>query len=163
MRKYPLNVIYIQKVWLLLHVSLFLYNSQLQNYSVWQRVVRPKWVKMLEDNECLLFVIWAEGEPKNGSLLSWDKQSCKVRQALPFNTVHNVSQWLTKDSFDLISFRSFCPVLSPFIQIEIHCEHQRFRIFVDGHQLFDFYHKVKSLQAINMIQIVGSLQITKLG
>uniref|UniRef100_A0A671Q3N5 Galectin n=1 Tax=Sinocyclocheilus anshuiensis TaxID=1608454 RepID=A0A671Q3N5_9TELE len=59
-------------------------------------------------------------------------------------------------------------VYFPFIpdqpfRIEIHCEHQRFRIFVDGHQLFDFYHKVKSLQAINMIQIVGSLQITKLG
>ncbi len=71
------------------------YNSQLQNYSVWQRVVRPKWVKMLEDNECLLFVIWAEGEPKNGSLLSWDKQSCKVRQALPFNTLFTMclSDW----------------------------------------------------------------------
>ncbi|TRY55416.1 hypothetical protein DNTS_034428 [Danionella cerebrum] len=48
-------------------------------------------------------------------------------------------------------------------RIEIHCEHQRFRIFVDGHQLFDFYHKVKSLQAINMIRIEGSLQLTKLG
>ncbi|KAM9476721.1 lectin, galactoside-binding-like b [Clarias gariepinus] len=56
----------------------------------------------------------------------------------------------------------------PFIQdqpfrIEIHCEHQRFRIFVDGHQLFDFYHKVKSLLTIDMIRIDGSLQITKLG
>ncbi|KAG5266571.1 hypothetical protein AALO_G00233640 [Alosa alosa] len=56
----------------------------------------------------------------------------------------------------------------PFIQdqpfrIEIHCEHQRFRIFVDGHQLFDFYHKVKSLLSIDMIRIDGSLQITKLG
>ncbi|XP_030627786.1 lectin, galactoside-binding-like b [Chanos chanos] len=50
----------------------------------------------------------------------------------------------------------------PF-RIEIHCEHQRFRIFVDGHQLFDFYHKVKSLLAINSIRIDGSLQITKLG
>ncbi|XP_028845312.1 lectin, galactoside-binding-like b [Denticeps clupeoides] len=56
----------------------------------------------------------------------------------------------------------------PFIQdqpfrIEIHCEHQRFRIFVDGHQLFDFYHKVKSLLSIDVIRIDGSLQITKLG
>ncbi|KAJ8360064.1 hypothetical protein SKAU_G00165890 [Synaphobranchus kaupii] len=56
----------------------------------------------------------------------------------------------------------------PFIQdqpfrIEIHCEHQRFRIFVDGHQLFDFYHKVSSLPAIDTIRINGSLQITKLG
>ncbi|NP_001007175.1 lectin, galactoside-binding-like b [Danio rerio] len=60
-----------------------------------------------------------------------------------------------------IAYFPFIPD-QPF-RIEIHCEHQRFRIFVDGHQLFDFYHKVKSLQAINMIRIVGSLQITKLG
>ncbi|XP_018606214.1 galectin-related protein-like isoform X1 [Scleropages formosus] len=56
----------------------------------------------------------------------------------------------------------------PFIEdqpfrIEIHCEHQRFRIFVDGHQLFDFYHRVVSLPAIDTIRINGSLQITKLG
>ncbi|MBN3304828.1 LEGL protein, partial [Amia calva] len=56
----------------------------------------------------------------------------------------------------------------PFIQdqpfrIEIHCEHQRFRIFVDGHQLFDFYHRVGTLPAIDTIRINGSLQITKLG
>ncbi|XP_037544232.1 galectin-related protein [Nematolebias whitei] len=50
----------------------------------------------------------------------------------------------------------------PF-RIEIHCEHQRFRIFVDGHQLFDFYHKVKSLTSIDTVRIQGDLQITKLG
>uniref|UniRef100_A0A3P9H7D0 Galectin n=1 Tax=Oryzias latipes TaxID=8090 RepID=A0A3P9H7D0_ORYLA len=50
----------------------------------------------------------------------------------------------------------------PF-RMEIHCEHQRFRIFVDGHQLFDFYHKVKSLSSIDTVRIQGDLQITKLG
>ncbi|XP_033835601.1 galectin-related protein-like isoform X1 [Periophthalmus magnuspinnatus] len=50
----------------------------------------------------------------------------------------------------------------PF-RMEIHCEHQRFRIFVDGHQLFDFYHKVKSLPSIDTVRIDGDLQITKLG
>ncbi|XP_061822411.1 galectin-related protein-like [Nerophis lumbriciformis] len=50
----------------------------------------------------------------------------------------------------------------PF-RVEIHCEHQRFRIFVDGHQLFDFYHKVKSLTSIDTVRIAGDLQITKLG
>ncbi|XP_068423796.1 galectin-related protein-like isoform X2 [Clinocottus analis] len=50
----------------------------------------------------------------------------------------------------------------PF-RIEIHCEHQRFRIFVDGHPLFDFYHKVKSFSSIDTIQIRGDLLITKLG
>nr|QHQ71226.1 galectin-related protein b [Scophthalmus maximus] len=50
----------------------------------------------------------------------------------------------------------------PF-RVEIHCEHQRFRIFVDGHQLFDFYHKVKSLSSIDTVRIQGDLHITKLG
>ncbi|XP_037320937.2 galectin-related protein-like [Pungitius pungitius] len=50
----------------------------------------------------------------------------------------------------------------PF-RIEIHCEHQRFRIFVDGHQLFDFYHKVKCFSSIDAVQIQGDLHITKLG
>ncbi|XP_030636638.1 galectin-related protein [Chanos chanos] len=56
----------------------------------------------------------------------------------------------------------------PFIEdqpfrIEIHCEQQRFRLFVDGHQLFDFYHLVRPLSAIDTIRINGSLTITKLG
>ncbi|XP_043911552.1 galectin-related protein isoform X3 [Protopterus annectens] len=48
-------------------------------------------------------------------------------------------------------------------EIEILCEHQRFRVFVDGHQLFDFYHRVLALQAIDTIKINGDLQLTKLG
>ncbi|XP_046885865.1 galectin-related protein B-like [Hypomesus transpacificus] len=50
----------------------------------------------------------------------------------------------------------------PF-RIEVHCEHQRFRIFVDGHPLFDFYHKIKSLTSIDTVRIDGGLHITKLG
>ncbi|XP_076845453.1 galectin-related protein [Brachyhypopomus gauderio] len=58
---------------------------------------------------------------------------------------------------------SFFPFISdqPF-RIEIHCEHQRFRILVDGQPLFDFYHRVRPLEAIDTIQISGSLIITKL-
>ncbi|CAB1343917.1 unnamed protein product [Coregonus sp. 'balchen'] len=48
-------------------------------------------------------------------------------------------------------------------RIEIHCEHTRFRIFVDGNPLFDFFHKVKSLPSIDTVRIEGGLQITKLG
>ncbi|GCB82171.1 galectin-related protein-like isoform X2 [Scyliorhinus torazame] len=50
----------------------------------------------------------------------------------------------------------------PF-RLEIHCEYQRFRIFIDGHQLFDFHHRVLDLSAINVIKIFGDLQLTKLG
>ncbi|KAF7661931.1 hypothetical protein LDENG_00249920 [Lucifuga dentata] len=60
-----------------------------------------------------------------------------------------------------ITYFPFIPD-QPF-RIEIHCEHQRFRIFVDGHQLFDFYHKVKSLPSIDTVRIHGDVHITKLG
>lgn len=50
-----------------------------------------------------------------------------------------------------------------FFQVEILCEHPRFRIFVDGHQLFDFYHRIETLSAIDTIKINGDLQLTKLG
>lgn len=50
-----------------------------------------------------------------------------------------------------------------FFQVEILCEHPRFRVFVDGHQLFDFYHRIHALSAIDTIKINGDLQITKLG
>ncbi|XP_062304179.1 galectin-related protein B-like [Osmerus eperlanus] len=50
----------------------------------------------------------------------------------------------------------------PF-RIEIHCEQLRFRIFVDGHQLFDFYHRVPKLPEIDTLWIKGSVRITKLG
>ncbi|KAM9316075.1 galectin-related protein [Gastrophryne carolinensis] len=50
----------------------------------------------------------------------------------------------------------------PF-RVEILCEHPRFRVFVDGHQLFDFYHRVEHLAAIDTLKINGCLQLTKLG
>ncbi|XP_053332901.1 galectin-related protein isoform X1 [Clarias gariepinus] len=58
---------------------------------------------------------------------------------------------------------AFFPFLAgqPF-RLEIHCEHQRFRVLVDGQPLFDFYHRVRLLTSIDTIQISGSLSITKL-
>lgn len=49
-----------------------------------------------------------------------------------------------------------------FPQIEIQCERNRFRVFVDGQQLFDFYHRVTSLKDIDTLWITGSVTITKL-
>ncbi|XP_040207165.1 galectin-related protein [Rana temporaria] len=59
---------------------------------------------------------------------------------------------------------SYFPFIAdqPF-RVEILCEHPRFRVFVDGHQLFDFYHRVELLSAIDTVKINGDLQLTKLG
>ncbi|XP_006893160.1 PREDICTED: galectin-related protein-like [Elephantulus edwardii] len=54
-------------------------------------------------------------------------------------------------------------ILDQPFRVEILCEHPRFRVFVDGHQLFDFYHRIQTLSAIDTIKINGDLQITKLG
>ncbi|XP_041789274.1 galectin-related protein isoform X1 [Chelmon rostratus] len=55
----------------------------------------------------------------------------------------------------------------PFIRdqpfkLEIHCEQSRFRVFVDGQQLFDFSHRVTSLSDIDTLWVKGSVAITKL-
>ncbi|CAN2391218.1 carbohydrate binding [Pristimantis euphronides] len=50
----------------------------------------------------------------------------------------------------------------PF-KIEIFCEHPRFRVLIEGFQLFDFYHRVKLLSSIDTVKITGDLQLTKLG
>ncbi|XP_069580952.1 galectin-related protein-like [Brachyistius frenatus] len=55
----------------------------------------------------------------------------------------------------------------PFIKnqpfkTEIHCEQSRFRVFVDGQQLFDFYHRVTSLGDVDTIWIKGCVTVTKL-
>ncbi|XP_061584480.1 galectin-related protein-like [Cololabis saira] len=56
----------------------------------------------------------------------------------------------------------------PFIRdqpfkMEIFCEQSRFRVEVDGQQLFDFQHRVTELGTIDTLWIRGSLTITKLG
>ncbi|XP_056135780.1 galectin-related protein-like [Lampris incognitus] len=56
----------------------------------------------------------------------------------------------------------------PFIRdqpfrMEICCEQSRFRVMVDGQQLFDFNHRVAALEAVDTIWIKGSVKITKLG
>ncbi|KAG7486646.1 Equilibrative nucleoside transporter 2 [Solea senegalensis] len=55
----------------------------------------------------------------------------------------------------------------PFIEdqpfkIEIHCEHSRFRVLVDGQQMFDFHHRLTSLSDIDTLWIKGSVSVTKL-
>ncbi|KAG7220195.1 hypothetical protein INR49_018372 [Caranx melampygus] len=48
------------------------------------------------------------------------------------------------------------------MSIEVHCEHSRFRVFVDGQQLFDFHHRLMSLADIDTLWIKGCVTITKL-
>lgn len=71
---------------------------------------------------------------------------------------HVAGSWGEEET--AIPFFPFIPD-QPF-RMEIHCEHQRFRVIVDGQPIFDFYHRVQSLLTIDTIQINGSLTITKL-
>nr|XP_057928969.1 galectin-related protein-like [Doryrhamphus excisus] len=55
----------------------------------------------------------------------------------------------------------------PFIKnqpfkMEVQCEHGRFRVFLDGQQLFDFQHRVAPLHLIDTLWVRGSIAITKL-
>ncbi|XP_012678458.1 galectin-related protein A-like [Clupea harengus] len=48
----------------------------------------------------------------------------------------------------------------PF-KMEIMCEHQQFRILVDGQPLCGFAHRLKHLASLNALRIMGDLEITK--
>lgn len=48
------------------------------------------------------------------------------------------------------------------VQLEIHCERSRFRVFVDGEQLCHFQHRLTSLGAVDTMWIKGSIAVTKL-
>ncbi|EPY85150.1 galectin-related protein [Camelus ferus] len=75
----------------------------------------------------------------------------------PFRNGNDPEPPLDCDSFLIVNFNA------KLMSVEILCEHPRFRVFVDGHQLFDFYHRIQTLSAIDTIKINGDLQITKLG
>uniref|UniRef100_UPI00358F03FA galectin-related protein A-like n=1 Tax=Myxine glutinosa TaxID=7769 RepID=UPI00358F03FA len=49
----------------------------------------------------------------------------------------------------------------PF-RMDISCEHQRFKVDVDGQFICEFSHQVLSLSRINMLKISGNLYITKI-
>ncbi|XP_067894470.1 galectin-related protein A-like isoform X2 [Heterodontus francisci] len=46
-------------------------------------------------------------------------------------------------------------------KMEILCEHQQFRVQVDGQQLFDFTHRVQQLQKLTALKITGDVRLTK--
>uniref|UniRef100_UPI00398F5541 galectin-related protein A isoform X2 n=1 Tax=Pristiophorus japonicus TaxID=55135 RepID=UPI00398F5541 len=46
-------------------------------------------------------------------------------------------------------------------KMEILCEHQQFRVQVDGQQLFDFTYRVQQLQKLTALKIIGDVRLTK--
>ncbi|XP_069773189.1 galectin-related protein A isoform X2 [Narcine bancroftii] len=46
-------------------------------------------------------------------------------------------------------------------KMEILCEHQQFRVQVDGQQLFDFTYRIQQLQKLTALKIIGDLRLTK--
>nr|XP_020478508.1 galectin-related protein A-like [Monopterus albus] len=57
---------------------------------------------------------------------------------------------------------SFFPFASgePF-KMEIVCEHQQFRILVDGQPLCGFTHRLSQLASLTALRVFGDLQLTK--
>ncbi|XP_078419360.1 galectin-related protein [Cetorhinus maximus] len=46
-------------------------------------------------------------------------------------------------------------------KMEILCEHQQFRVQVDGQRLFDFTHRIQQLQKLTALKITGDVRLTK--
>ncbi|XP_037550805.1 galectin-related protein A-like [Nematolebias whitei] len=58
-----------------------------------------------------------------------------------------------------MSFFPFAPG-EPF-KMEIVCEHQQFRVLVDGQPLCGFTHRLSLLSSLTSLRILGDLQLTK--
>ncbi|KAG9274926.1 galectin-related protein A-like [Astyanax mexicanus] len=57
---------------------------------------------------------------------------------------------------------SFFPFASgESFKMEIVCEHQQFRVLVDGQPLCGFTHRVTQLASLTSLRVVGDLQLTK--
>ncbi|KAF7249427.1 Galectin-related protein, partial [Varanus komodoensis] len=91
--------------------------------------------------------------------------SCPLRSAVEALLREPSVKGIRRQSTQRRAFSAVAPHLGNALprEVEILCEHPRFRIFVDGHQLFDFYHRIEKLSAIDTIKINGDLQLTKLG
>eukprot|EP00062_Callorhinchus_milii_P004131 gi/632942178/ref/XP_007886271.1/ PREDICTED: galectin-related protein A-like [Callorhinchus milii] len=59
----------------------------------------------------------------------------------------------------ILPYFPFTP--SQDFKMEILCEHQQFRVQVDGQQVFDFTHRIKQLQKLTSLKIVGDVCLTK--
>ncbi|XP_030070734.1 galectin-related protein [Microcaecilia unicolor] len=46
-------------------------------------------------------------------------------------------------------------------KMEILCEHQHIRVFLDGQQLCNFAHRVRQLQTVRALEITGDIKLTK--
>ncbi|XP_013889545.1 galectin-related protein B [Austrofundulus limnaeus] len=58
-----------------------------------------------------------------------------------------------------ISFFPFAP--GEAFKMEIVCEHQQFRILVDGQPLCGFTHRLSPLSSLTALRVFGDLQLTK--
>ncbi|XP_003976269.1 galectin-related protein B [Takifugu rubripes] len=58
-----------------------------------------------------------------------------------------------------LSFFPFAPGES--FKMEIVCEHQQFRILVDGQPLCGFSHRLSRLASLTALRVFGDLQLTK--
>ncbi|XP_056152447.1 galectin-related protein A-like [Lampris incognitus] len=62
-------------------------------------------------------------------------------------------------SENTLSFFPFAPGES--FKMEIVCEHQQFRILVDGQPLCGFTHRLPRLASLTALRVFGDLQLTK--
>lgn len=44
--------------------------------------------------------------------------------------------------------------------MSIRCGNQRFKVFVNGQHLFDFFHRLQSFSEIDVLEIEGDVQIS---
>lgn len=85
-----------------------------------------------------------------------------------------LQKWILYEKFDkhslkelrrchFLKMKYFCSLslFSCDCQMEIVCEHQQFRILVDGQPLCGFTHRLLPLASLTALRVIGDLQLTK--
>lgn len=62
---------------------------------------------------------------------------------------------------NVLQFLQLIFVFLSLSQMEIVCEHQQFRILVDGQPLCGFAHRFTQLASLTALRVSGDLQLTK--
>uniref|UniRef100_A0A3P9DEE8 Galectin n=1 Tax=Maylandia zebra TaxID=106582 RepID=A0A3P9DEE8_9CICH len=68
----------------------------------------------------------------------------------------SMNPFMEGQKLSVLAFKSFLSVP----QMSIRCGNQRFKVFVNGQHLFDFFHRWQSFNEIDMLDIEGDVQIS---
>ncbi|KAK7883050.1 hypothetical protein WMY93_029224 [Mugilogobius chulae] len=86
------------------------------------------------------------------------KRTIIIRGFVPFGGSRMAINFVVSRSRDIAFHMN--PRLNEGLVMSIRCGNQRFKVFVNGQHLFDFFHRMQSFNEIDRLEIDGDVQIS---